>query len=486
MHPVINIALRAARAASTKLIQASDRPDRITLIENSAERFVTSLDKEVDDILLYELRKMHPDAHITSRLSGSSGAEDAPTRWLLDPLFGGRNFIAGLPAYGISLFCEQQGKASHGVIVLPHSNEEFIASRGDGAHIVLPYSDKAAFVRGGGGQLNRRRLRVGTETELDNALLGVDYTVATDATDELRLHGPMLAELAGLSSKHRGQWRISGCAELDMLATAANRLQGGYCRATGSAAGLQAAQLILQEAGGLIASEQGNPDLSDAIVYVYGNPAIFKQLLRATKTPGTMDALEALHSRVSFPKLKEPAPSDEQLQNICRAALRAADHGMLRPWRFLKIQGAGREKLGELFVAAANANATGADADVDTDTTNPALSAEEAKRLRLKPLRAPLILVVIATPREHPKIPMLEQHLSAAAAAQNILTAAYSQGLGAMWRTGSPAYDDTVKRGLGLTAEEKIVGFIYLGTVDSARKNIDAPELDSFFQEWSG
>lgn len=184
-----------------------------------------------------------------------------------------------------------------------------------------------------------------------------------------------------------------------------------------------------------------------------------------------MDALEALQSRRSFPRLCEPAPDDAVLANICRAALRVADHGLLRPWRFLTIRGASRERLGDLFVAAARAG-------------DSALSDTQAERIRRKPLRAPLILVTIASPGEHPKIPAFEQELSAAAATQNMLVAAFAQGVGAMWRTGTMAYDPVVKQGLGLAGHEKIIAFLYLGTAQDSMRRITAPDPADFFQEW--
>ena len=184
-----------------------------------------------------------------------------------------------------------------------------------------------------------------------------------------------------------------------------------------------------------------------------------------------MDALEALHGRCSFPKLRGPGPADEELENIFRAALRAADHGVLRPWRFLTVRGKSRRRLGELMVTGERRR-------------NPALIDEDAARLQDKPLRAPLIIVVISSPKRHPKVPISEQEFSAAAAAQNILLAAHAQGLGAMWRTGAAAYDEAVMQGLGLAAGEKIIGFIYIGTIDGARKNIEPPDTRGFYQEW--
>ncbi len=184
-----------------------------------------------------------------------------------------------------------------------------------------------------------------------------------------------------------------------------------------------------------------------------------------------MDALEALHSRSSIPKLAEPVPAQEILDNIYKAAFRAADHAVLRPWRFLIIRGDSLDRLGKLFVEAALAK-------------DPDFSVEGQQKLRRKPRRAPLIIVSIACIKEHPKVPPIEQDLSAGAATQNMLLAAHAQGVGAMWRTGSMAYSSVVMNGLGLKQNEKIIGFLYLGTIDGATKQLHTPDLKQYFVDW--
>jgi len=185
-----------------------------------------------------------------------------------------------------------------------------------------------------------------------------------------------------------------------------------------------------------------------------------------------VDAITLLHNRVSCPVLKEPAPTQEQLEVIFKAALRAPDHGMIRPWRFLIISGEHRARLGELFLKAALSE-------------NPELAPEQQEKIRKKPMRAPLIIVVVAANQQHPKVPILEQEISAGCAAQNILHAAYALGFGAMWRTGKMAYHPVVKAGLEVSAEESIVGFIYLGSAPKMRR---APqhEIEKFVSVWAG
>ena len=183
-----------------------------------------------------------------------------------------------------------------------------------------------------------------------------------------------------------------------------------------------------------------------------------------------MDALELLHHRVSCPALNEPGPTQKQLEDMFQAALRAPDHGAIRPWRFLVVEGEARQTLGELYLQASLAD-------------EPELSEERQQKILKMPLRAPAIIVVIAATQEHPKVPEVEQQISAGCAAQNIILAAHAQGLGAMWRTGGMAYHELVKSGLGLVGPESIIGYIYLGT---ARKLRRTPEHDvqSYVSKW--
>lgn len=185
-----------------------------------------------------------------------------------------------------------------------------------------------------------------------------------------------------------------------------------------------------------------------------------------------MDALTALHTRQSTSQLGEPGPSPAQLDNILKAGLRANDHGRLRPWHFLLIEGDARRRLGELFVRV-------------TLQDKADFSREEQEKLAAKALRAPLIIVVVARLRPSDKIPEIEQRLSAAAAAQLMMAAAHAQGIGAVWRTGSLAYDRRVHTGLGLEANDHIVGFLYMGTPRGEAKPFTPLDVKDFVRRWT-
>lgn len=184
-----------------------------------------------------------------------------------------------------------------------------------------------------------------------------------------------------------------------------------------------------------------------------------------------MDVLDALRNRVSVARLSAPAPTAAQREQLFAAALRAPDHGQLNPWRFLTIEGAARERLGDLFARALSAR---------PDEVKP----EALEKVRKAPLRAPLLIVVIACLQEHPKVPHQEQLLAAGCAAHGLLLAAHGLGLGAMWRTGAIAEDPLVTGGLGLRENERIIGFIYLGSVEGERRKPRVLAQQDFVQSW--
>jgi nitroreductase len=187
-----------------------------------------------------------------------------------------------------------------------------------------------------------------------------------------------------------------------------------------------------------------------------------------------MDALDAILTRRTVPpaKMGPPGPGEADLRRILEAGGAVPDHGLLRPWRFLVVRGAGRERLGELFADFVRRSA-------------PGVSAQEVEKQRTAPSRAPVIVVVVArVDREHPKIPEVEQTGAVAAAAQNMLLAAHALGFAAKWATGKQAYDDGVKAGLGLGIRDRITGFIYLGSHAADHPPPPRAGLDEVVREW--
>lgn len=180
-----------------------------------------------------------------------------------------------------------------------------------------------------------------------------------------------------------------------------------------------------------------------------------------------------LLTRDSAVRLEPPGPDAAALDQIFRAALRAPDHGRLRPWRFVVIADEQRQRFGEVLAASLKARDSGA-------------SSDSLAREKQKALRAPVIVVVAAQLKASEKIPELEQIVSAGAAAQNVMLAVHALGYGAMWRTGAPAYDAEVKRALGLETGDTIIGFIYIGTRTGGSAPVSRPVPEDFVSIWRG
>lgn len=179
-----------------------------------------------------------------------------------------------------------------------------------------------------------------------------------------------------------------------------------------------------------------------------------------------------IYHRVSYPKLTEPAPLPEALNRIYQSALRAPDHMLLRTSRYLVIQGSDRERLGELFCEAACSD-------------DPDLSEEKRDKYRAKPLRAPMILIGISSPVDHKKVPAEEQLLSCGVGIGYMLLALNAEGFGGIWRTGFLARHPKVLAGLSVGPNEKLVGFLYLGTPQGKPKPLPNLDLEHYFQPWT-
>jgi nitroreductase len=183
------------------------------------------------------------------------------------------------------------------------------------------------------------------------------------------------------------------------------------------------------------------------------------------------DILRFLQQRNSAPKLKAPAPSPVQMAEIFRTALRVPDHAWTRPWRFLTIAGERRQAFGELLEDCLLRRTPDADEGARTKARN-------------SPLRAPLLVVVVARLSQHPKVPPQEQRFSAACAAHAILLAVEASCFAGIWRTGAPAVDRNVMTGLGLVESEEIIGFLYIGSREGSAKTIHQLDTADFVSAW--
>ncbi|GER87010.1 nitroreductase [Dictyobacter vulcani] len=167
-----------------------------------------------------------------------------------------------------------------------------------------------------------------------------------------------------------------------------------------------------------------------------------------------MTVLDTIRHRRSIGKMTEQIPSREQIEQLLEAATHAPNHHKAEPWKFFVLGGTARNELGEIMAQSL----------VKRQQDNPQLRSQAIiDKERQKPLRSPIIIAVASEAPRQPNVVAIENIEATAAAVQNMLLAASELGLAAIWRTGDAAYDPEVKNWLGLTAEDQIVAFLYLG-----------------------
>jgi myo-inositol-1(or 4)-monophosphatase len=253
MHPTVNIALRTAREASDIIVQAFDRLDRVKVFEKGANDFVTNIDQEVEELIKVAIQKAFPEHSFLGEESGLVEGEDKDTIWIIDPIDGTRNFMRGFPHFCISMACIKNNKVEHAVILDPIRQDEFTATRGEGS------------------RLNDSRIRVGTKTSLQDAVISMSYARGEHYDSALELQAKLQNKIAGL--------RFTGSAALDLAYVASARLDAGWMSGI-KQWDVAAGMLLVQEAGGLISNHEGNPDCLESNKLVFSNAKCFKPLLK--------------------------------------------------------------------------------------------------------------------------------------------------------------------------------------------------------------
>ncbi|MDG2090370.1 MAG: inositol monophosphatase family protein [Gammaproteobacteria bacterium] len=257
MHPIVNIALRAAREASDIIVQASDRLDRIQVFDKGDNDYVTNVDQEVETLLISSIQKAYPEHSFLGEESGLIEGEDKSTIWYIDPIDGTRNFMRGFPHFCISMACVKNNKLEHAVILDPIRQDEFTATKGEGS------------------RLNDTRIRVGKKTKLQEVALSMSFAGGDHYELALALQKKIKDNIGGI--------RVTGSAALDLAYVASGKLDAGWVSGLKQwdvAAGI----LLIQEAGGLISDHQGNPDCLQSNQLVFANPKCFKPLLKVLRT----------------------------------------------------------------------------------------------------------------------------------------------------------------------------------------------------------
>ena len=184
--------------------------------------------------------------------------------------------------------------------------------------------------------------------------------------------------------------------------------------------------------------------------------------------------IDFLKTRRSTPvlQLAAPGPNRGEIEEMLTIASRVPDHGKLAPWRFIVFAGAAREEAGEKLAEIVKAD-------------DPEASPERLKLERERLSRAPLVIAVVSRAAVHPKIPEWEQVMSAGAVCYNLVVAANAFGYGATWLTEWYAFDERAKPALGVEADEKVAGFIHIGTRTEAPFERVRPALEDIVT-WRG
>ena len=180
--------------------------------------------------------------------------------------------------------------------------------------------------------------------------------------------------------------------------------------------------------------------------------------------------LEVIESRQTLGKLVAPAPSQAEVEQVIRAALSAPDHRRIRPWQFMQLRDGARNKLGEIFSECLT------ESGID--------DVEQHRKVLAQPLRAPLIIIAVVKTQTGVKVPVVEQILSMGAAIQNALLMLNAQGYGSIWRSGTLAESPILKQKLGLSDQDEIAGFIYIGTPAKQLPPRVPLEVSDFLSNW--
>lgn len=185
--------------------------------------------------------------------------------------------------------------------------------------------------------------------------------------------------------------------------------------------------------------------------------------------------IDFLLTRISvpIPDLHEPAPDDSQIRTILRIASRVPDHGRLAPWRFILYRGAARVEIGQKL------------AELAEQREGPLPESRRNQELT-RFSRAPLVIGVVSSPKQHPKIPEWEMFLSAGAAAMNLVNAANALGFGTNWITNWYSDLPEGRAILGLAPHERVAGFLHIGSNEGSAAERPRPEVDSLYADYSG
>ena len=255
LHPMINVAVKAARAAGSIINRAALDIESVRVSQKLANDFVTEVDHAAEEAIIETLLTSYPGHGIRAEESGSAhGAKDSEFVWIIDPLDGTTNFIHGLPMYCVSIALSVRGKIEQAVVYDPTRNDLFTATKGRGAF------------------LNDRRLRVSKRTELKSCLIstGLPFRQGDDFQGYLAMLGELMPRTAGI--------RRPGAAALDLAYVAAG-FSDGFFETGLHPWDMAAGALLVTEAGGLVGNFTGEADYLHQRECLAANPKVYGQMV---------------------------------------------------------------------------------------------------------------------------------------------------------------------------------------------------------------
>lgn len=265
MHPMLNIAVRAARTAGKVIVRSMEQLDKVEVESKGTNDFVTSVDLGSEEAIIETIRKSYPDHTIIGEESGVLKGKEDDYQWIIDPLDGTANFIKGIPHFSVSIALKVKGKLDQAVVFDPIRGELFTASRGKGA------------------QLNGFRIRVSKNKEMAGTIL------ATGFPFKHKQHTTAYMAMFSSLFQKTSDMRRGGCPSLDLAYVAAGRVDGFFeigLKPWNTAAG----ELLIIEAGGLVTDFVGGHNHAQSGNIVAANTRILKGVLNEIR-PHLGDAL---------------------------------------------------------------------------------------------------------------------------------------------------------------------------------------------------
>ncbi len=255
MHPMLNIAVRAARNAAKVILRASEDMEKVDVLQKGSNDIVTNIDKEAEQVIRDTILKSYPKHSIVGEELGDVTGEEADYLWIIDPLDGTTNFIKGIPHYAISIALKVKGRLDQAVVYDPIRGELFTASRGQGA------------------QLNSKRIRVNNAVDIAGTVL------ATGFPFKQKHHMDAYFDAFKALFVHTADIRRGGSAALDLAYVAAGRVDGFFeigLKPWDTAAG----QLLVKEAGGIVMDLNGGNNFDKSGNILCAAPKLAQKMVK--------------------------------------------------------------------------------------------------------------------------------------------------------------------------------------------------------------